>query len=57
MSAGSWRRSSREGASLHEFDKIEWRDIVRSVRPDISDEQFEADWEAFAQLKRRKRLQ
>jgi len=42
---------------LTEFDKIEWRDVCRRLRPDWTDEQFEAAWIEFQTLKARKALQ
>lgn len=41
---------------LDMFDKIEWRDVARRLRPDWTDEQFEIAWEEFCEWKRRKRL-
>lgn len=42
---------------LDEFDKIEWRDVARRVRPDWTDEQFEEAWREFHEMKRRRLLQ
>jgi hypothetical protein len=39
------------GAPLNEFDAIEWRDVCRLVRPDLSDEEFEAMLTDFAAVK------
>ena len=39
---------------LYEFDKIEWRDIVRKLRPDWTDERFEKVWSEFIEAKLRK---
>lgn len=36
---------------LNEFDKIEWRDVCRAIRPDITDEEFDRDWREFQDLK------
>lgn len=60
IDALQWGRTAKGlvmGAKLNELDKIEWRDVVRRVRPDWSDEQFEIAWAAFQQEKRAKRLQ
>lgn len=46
-----------EGARLDEFDRDEWRDVARELRPDITDEQFDADWAEFQELKRRRAMQ
>ena len=43
-------------ARLHEFDKAEWREVVRKVRPELTDEEFERDWAEFVRLKKRKAL-
>lgn len=43
-------------ARLDQFDKVEWRDVVRRVRPDWTDEQFEQAWAEFIEMKRRKSL-
>lgn len=42
---------------LHEFDKDEWRDVARRLRPKWTDEEFEEAWLEFVDLKRRKSLQ
>ncbi|MES2987667.1 MAG: hypothetical protein V4808_07160 [Pseudomonadota bacterium] len=44
------------GVRLDEFDKAEWRDVVRIVRPDWSDEQFDAEWAGFQARKRRRAM-
>lgn len=41
---------------LNEFDKDEWRDVVRILRPDWTDERFEGAWAEFMEWKRRKQL-
>jgi hypothetical protein len=46
-----------EAAELNEFDREEWWDVCRTVKPDMTREQFEADWEEFQELKRKKGLQ
>lgn len=43
--------------SLVQFDKYEWRDITRMVRPDITDDEFEEMWAEFAEMKANKELQ
>lgn len=42
---------------LYEFDKDEWRDAVRRLRPDWTDADFERAWCAFVEAKRSKSLQ
>lgn len=41
---------------LNKFSKEEWRDVVRRVRPDWTDEQFDSAWTEFQELKRSKAL-
>lgn len=41
---------------LDEIDKEEWRLVSRQLRPDWTEEDFEAAWIEFMELKRRKRL-
>lgn len=41
---------------LDEFTKEEWREIVRHVRPDWTDEKFEQVWKAFIEMKYLKAL-
>lgn len=41
---------------MREFSKEEWRDVARRLRPDWTDEDFEAAWNGFLELKRRKAL-
>lgn len=36
---------------LDEFDQAEWWDVARRVHPDMSWEEFEADWQEFVQLR------
>jgi hypothetical protein len=38
-------------ARLGEFDKTEWHDIIRKLRPDWSDERFETAWNLHWALK------
>jgi hypothetical protein len=44
-------------ARLDEFDKTEWRDVTRKLRPDWTEEQFEQEWAAFQAAKRRRMMQ
>lgn len=41
---------------LDEFDKIEWRDVVRLLRPDWTEAKFEAAWAKFIAMKKRRKL-
>lgn len=43
--------------TLHEYDKDEWRDVTRRLRPDWTDDQFERVWAEFVEQQRRKALQ
>lgn len=36
---------------LNEFDKLEWWDVCRSVRPDITEAEFDRMWSEFQKLK------
>lgn len=40
-----------------EFDKIEWRDACRKVRPDWTAEQFEQKWTEFQREKQKRARQ
>lgn len=42
---------------LDQLDKDEWREVVRQLRPDWTDEDFNQAWAAFAEFKRRKEQQ
>lgn len=42
---------------LDEFDKDEWREVHRMFKPDDTDEQFEAAWSEFQEMKRRRSMQ
>ena len=33
------------GARLDGFDKTEWRDVVRTLRPDITDAEYDVMWD------------
>ncbi len=43
-------------ARLNEFDEQEWREVVRKVRPDWTDEQFDRAWREFVRMKHQKSL-
>lgn len=40
-----------DSTKLNEFDKDEWRDVSRKLRPDWTEEQFEEAWQEFVALK------
>lgn len=42
---------SESTARLDEFNKEEWWDVCRKVRPDITREEYEAMWEENTQHK------
>ncbi len=42
---------------LDEYDRDEWRDIIRVANPNISDEAFDAAWDEFCEMKWAKTLQ
>lgn len=44
-------------ARLDEFDRDEWRDVVRRLRPDWTERRFDEAWAAFCAMKRRRHLQ
>lgn len=44
-------------ARLDEIDKTEWRDVVKALRPDWTDEQFDDAWDRFVEVKRKHSLQ
>ncbi len=48
MSGTPQPQSAVPAARLDEFDKTEWRDVVRAVLPEMSDEEYEAAWNEFA---------
>lgn len=39
---------------LNEFDKIEWRDVCRCLKPELTDAAFEELWAEFVRLKQQK---
>jgi hypothetical protein len=41
---------------LDEFDKNEWRDVARLLRPDWDDEDFDRAWDEFVKLKQSKEV-
>lgn len=45
-----------EAVNLNEYDKDEWHDIVRTIKPDLSQEEFDEMWEEFVQMKARKQV-
>lgn len=46
-----------EQTRLDEYDKTEWREVARLLKPDWTEEQFEEAWQEFLELKRRKTMQ
>jgi len=36
---------------LHEYDRNEWFDIVRRVRPDLKEAEFDRLWAEFCRMK------
>lgn len=44
-------------ARLDELDRTELGDLARRLRPDLTDEQVEAMWQRFIELKRLKGMQ
>lgn len=42
---------------LDEYDKTEWRDVCKTVRPDLTDKEFDAMWDDFCEMKAKKRAQ
>lgn len=44
------------GEKLSEFEKEEWRDVARRLRPDWTDDEFEKAWAEFVELKKSKKL-
>ena len=36
---------------LDEFDRLEWWDVARKLRPDWTEEDFDAAWDEFQRLK------
>lgn len=44
-------------ARLNEFDKEEWRSVMRRARPEITEAEYDEAWAEFAEMKRRKEMQ
>lgn len=42
---------------MNELDKNEWWDVMRSVKPDLTREEFDLAWEEFQEMKRRRAVQ
>lgn len=43
--------------NLDEFDKDEWRCIVREIAPEWTEEEFNSAWTDFIDMKLKKKLQ
>lgn len=41
---------------LNEYDADEWFDLMRSLKPGLTREQFDVLWKEFCELKRAKQL-
>ena len=52
MSVAAWYDTK-----LNEFAKEEWRDVAKILKPEWTEEEFEAAWQEFLELKRRKLAQ
>lgn len=46
-----------EEVRLNELTKDEFWDVARRLRPDLTREQFDADWEEFQAAKAKRSLQ
>lgn len=40
-----------EEVRLDEFDEVEWFDICRKIKPDLTQEEFDAMWDSFQERK------
>lgn len=49
--------AAAEAGHLNEFDKDEWLDIARVLRPDITEDEFEDMWAEFCEMKRMRGMQ
>lgn len=47
----------RNQSTLNEFDKDEWMDIARKLKPHLEQFVYDAMWAEFSELKKRKDLQ
>jgi hypothetical protein len=45
-----------EQPRLDEFDADEWFDVVRAINPALTREEFDASWEQFQEVRRRRAL-
>ena len=52
---GATIATSAGSVRLDEFDKDEWRDVARKLRPDWSEDDFEQAWTEFCRDKLRRR--
>lgn len=41
---------------LDEYDRTEWWDVCKKLRPDISEEEFNEMWEEFVEVTRRREM-
>jgi len=44
-------------AKLNEYDKDEWRSIAMTLKPNLTEDEFERMWVEFCALKAAKELQ
>jgi hypothetical protein len=42
---------SDPGTRLDEYDKTEWFDVARALKPGLTEDQYEAMWAAFEKTK------
>ena len=42
---------------LDEFDRTEWFDVARALKPGLTEQEYGAMWDEFIALKRQKELQ
>ncbi|CAN5361825.1 hypothetical protein BH09PSE4_BH09PSE4_17160 [soil metagenome] len=48
--------SSEPAARLDGYDRDEWREVARRLRPDWSDAEFDRAWVEFVAMKRRRAM-
>jgi hypothetical protein len=51
------KQHSDGNEGLNMLDKVEWSDVARKLKPDLTEAEYESMWTEFVALKKQKELQ
>ena len=41
---------------LREYDRVEWYDILKQLKPELTQEEFDESWDELQEIKRKREL-